>query len=65
MGWAKYEGKPLQVHATEDTKSRIRKIAEDEGVSQASVVRDIIDAGLTKREALSERKLAKKEATRG
>lgn len=46
----RFTGQPLQVDHTPETMQRIREIAEKEKVSQASVVRDIIDAGLDYRE---------------
>ena len=52
----KYADAPLQVVDTQDKLDRIRRIHEIEGVSQASVVRDLIDASLPKREALSRRR---------
>lgn len=44
---------PLQVSVPRATRNRIRAIAEAEGVSQAQVVRDLIDAGIDAREAQS------------
>ena len=41
---------PLQVVATADMRTRIKAIADREGVSQASVIRDILDAGIERRE---------------
>lgn len=53
---AKYTA-PLQVVHTEDFRDRVRAIAEGEKVSQASVMRDILDAGIDTREALSRERL--------
>jgi predicted transcriptional regulator len=53
MAWGRYDGKPLQVHATPKDRERIAAIAEREHVSMASVVRDLIDAGLDDRERVS------------
>jgi len=44
---------PLQVSVPRATRARIRAIAKAEGVSQAQVVRDLIDAGIDQREAQS------------
>lgn len=49
-GWKKFRGIPLQVNVTQDISDRIDAIAKREGVSKASVVRDIIDAGIRRRE---------------
>ena len=40
---------PLQVSVTNATRGTIRHIAEREGISQAQVIRDLIDAGLQER----------------
>jgi hypothetical protein len=64
MGWGQFVGKPLQVHTTAENRTRIEKIAAAEGVSQASVVRDLIDAGIDNRETLSKER-RKKGARRG
>lgn len=44
---------PLQVSVPNGVRSRIRAISEAEGISQAQVVRDLIDAGIAEREAQS------------
>ena len=49
--------KPLQVVAEPELRERIEKVADDEGVSMASVIRDILWAGIDDRE--------KKEASDG
>lgn len=49
----RYTSKPLQVDHTPETLTRIDVIAEREGVSRASVVRDLIDHGLARRERIS------------
>jgi len=49
-GWKRYTGKPLQVNVTESVSKRIAAVADRDGVSKASVIRDIIDAGLAQRE---------------
>jgi len=64
MGWGKFTGTPLQVHTTEDTAARIEKMASSEGVSKASIVRDLIDAGINDREELSKSR-RRKGARRG
>lgn len=51
--WARFEGLPLQVHTTPKVRERIEKIAANEHISKASVVRDLIDAGLDERERQS------------
>lgn len=45
---------PLQVNATVAMRRRIREIAEREGISQAQVIRDILDAGIDARAKQSE-----------
>jgi hypothetical protein len=45
---------PLQVLETREVRDRIAAIAEREQVSQASVIRDLIAAGLDERERRSE-----------
>jgi hypothetical protein len=42
--------KPLQVVAEPELRERIEKVADDEGVSMASVIRDILWAGIDDRE---------------
>lgn len=49
----KFRAQPLQVVCTPDMRDRIVRIAEREEVSQASVVRDIIEKGLPARERKS------------
>lgn len=44
---------PLQVLVSQETRDRIMAIADREGISQAAVVRDLIDAALENREAVS------------
>ena len=46
----KFPGTPLQVVTTEEMSERIAQIAKAERVSKASVVRDIIEAGIVRRE---------------
>ena len=48
--WGRYTGQPLQVNVTPEMSDRIAKIAESESVSRASVIRDIIEAGIEARE---------------
>lgn len=45
---------PLQVVETRDTRDRIVAIAEREKISQAQVIREIIDHGLKWREERSQ-----------
>lgn len=47
---------PLQVSATPEVRARIKAIADGENLSQAQVIREILDAGLAKREAISIKK---------
>ena len=54
----RYTGQPLQVDHTHAKLARIRAIADREKISQAQVVRDIIDEGLRKRERRSEQRAA-------
>lgn len=44
---------PIQVVETQEKRDRIVAIADREGVSQAQVIRELIDAALPSREALS------------
>ena len=44
----------MQVSVTPETRARIRTIAQREEIPQAQVIRDIIDAGLKRRETQSE-----------
>ena len=44
------KAQPLQVVVTPEMRKRIKTIAEREGVSQAAVIRDILDAGIAARE---------------
>lgn len=53
---AKYTA-PLQVVETEETRSRITAIADAEDISQARVIRDIIEHGLEWREQVSRERL--------
>ena len=46
----KYEGKPLQVVCTPEMRERIEQVAAADRVSQAQVIREIIDAGIVRRE---------------
>jgi len=48
---------PLQVVAEPAKRERIIAIAAAENISQAQVVRDIIDEGLERREKLSARRV--------
>lgn len=45
-----YEGLPLQVVATSEMKQRVIAIADVEKISQAQVIREILEDGLPKRE---------------
>lgn len=47
---------PIPVLLTPYQRDRVRKIAKDEGISMALVVREILDKGLPARERLSERR---------
>ena len=47
---------PLQVVETDEKRARIVAIAEAEKISQAQVVRDLIDHGLAWRERLCEKR---------
>lgn len=49
--------KPLQVVAEPELKERCRLIADREGVSLASVFRDILWGGIAERERLSKQRL--------
>lgn len=51
--WGRFTGKPLQVNATPEMSERIAEIAKREKVSMASVIRDILDAGIDARERKS------------
>lgn len=53
---AKYE-KPLQVPETAEKRERINAIADAENISQAQVVRELIDMSLDERERLSRERL--------
>lgn len=44
---------PLQVSATAEVRARIKTISDRENLSQAQVVRELIDAGLSEREVQS------------
>jgi hypothetical protein len=44
---------PIPVLLTPDQRSRVAKIAKDEGISMALVMREILDRGLPARERLS------------
>lgn len=48
--WGRYTGQPLQVNVTPEMSQRITTIAEREQVSKASVIRDILEAGIATRE---------------
>jgi hypothetical protein len=49
---AKYT-QPLQVVETPEHRDRITAISDREGISQAQVIRDLIESGLDEREAQS------------
>lgn len=49
-----FDTKPLQVVATHEMRERIRAIAKRDKVSQAQVVREILEAGIKAREALKD-----------
>lgn len=53
---AKYTA-PLQVVETRDMRDRIMAIADDEEISQAQVIRDILAAGIDAREEASRERL--------
>lgn len=53
---AKYVA-PLQVVETREMRARITKIADDEGVSQASVIRDLLAQSIEWREQVSRERL--------
>lgn len=44
---------PLQVSATAEQRARVKAIADRENISQAHVIRDLIDMALDEREARS------------
>lgn len=48
---------PLQVVETREKRDRIVAIAEAEKISQAQVIREIIEAGLEAREELSRERM--------
>lgn len=50
-----FNNTPLQVVAPAELRERIRSIAERDGVSQAQVIRDILNAGIDARERLTDR----------
>jgi hypothetical protein len=58
---AKFSGQPLQVVETPEMRARIEKIATDERVSQASVIRDILGDGIDRRERQSKKKMETKK----
>jgi hypothetical protein len=45
-----FDGLPLQVVATAEMKERVIAIADAEEISQAQVIREILDEGLPRRE---------------
>ncbi len=45
-----FNGTPLQVVSTAEMKERIVAIAEVEKISQAQVIREIVETGLSRRE---------------
>lgn len=45
---------PLQVVETQETRDRIIAIADAEKISQAQVIRDLIAAGISERERISQ-----------
>lgn len=47
---------PIPVLLTPQQRARVAKIAKDEGISMALVVREILDKGLPAREKLNERR---------
>lgn len=57
-----FDGPPLQVVCLPSTRARIEKIADDEGVSMASVIRDALEecGGLDERERRSRALLAER-----
>lgn len=54
---AKYTGKPLQVNIDDKSKSRIIRLADLLGVSQASIVRRLIRRSLKQVEQEVEREI--------
>lgn len=56
----RYGDRSLQVVTTPELKEEIEKIAELEGVSKASVIRDAIAAGMPSRRATHTRRMKKK-----
>lgn len=48
----KYDATPLQVLTDKVTRARIRRLKAHTGLSQAAVVREILDFGLPKMEEL-------------
>ena len=53
----KFTDTPLQVVAEPGMRARIEKVADDEGISMAQVIREILDDGISKRERLSQKKI--------
>lgn len=49
-----YDKHPLQVVATAVLRARIKAIAERDKISQAQVVREILEAGVAQREQLTD-----------
>lgn len=54
---ANFINQPLQVNTTQRIMDRISAIAEAEQISRAQVVRDLIDAGIDRRERIMEKRL--------
>lgn len=54
----KFTDTPLQVVAEPGMRARIEKVADDEGVSMAQVIREILDAGIERREKVSQRRVS-------
>lgn len=55
---AKFSGKPLQVVETPEMRERIKAISDTEKVSQAQVIRDMIEHGIDWREQVSRERQA-------
>lgn len=48
----KYDATPLQVLTDKETRQRIQRLSRHTGLSQAAVVRELIDFGLARMEEL-------------
>jgi hypothetical protein len=52
----RYDDIPLQALVEPEMKERINAIAQAERISVGAVVRDILDAGISRRESISKRR---------